>query len=164
MKIKLNSVASRWVLSGEPGPALDDMVAQIVGAGVGVEVDVPRRSYRLTGSSQMLAALAAELAPTGMTLAPDVAPTDGATVSVAPRPATNTENHSLAVHGDAGAHAVVRAIDRNMAAAAGGASRWIVTGGRQQLLNWLRSLHEYPEIDQTGAVEWMLKPDGRSPT
>lgn len=140
MKITLKAVASRWILSAEtPCDALDDLVGELVNAGIAVESFLPRASYRLSGSQAMFEALASEVQPLGLTLEPD-APITGPVVLAAASRLDAADHYGVQVLGERGGYAVARAIDLNLRASPGGIGRWIVSGHPDDLNKWTRSL------------------------
>ena len=138
--VTLPAAVVRWRLDGLAGPALDTLIAGLIGAGVAVEPIAPGTAYRLTGPAELLDVLAAELAGAeGFTLAHELPPKDLTRVSTLLAP-PHSPVRSFIVHGAPASAA--RAIDRGLAVTSEGVGRWRVAGSTAALFEWQAETHD----------------------
>lgn len=140
MKITLKAVASRWILSAEtPSADLDNLVGELVNAGIVVESFLPLTAYRLKGPQTMFETLASEVKALSLTLEPEALLTGPVVLSLTPHPEA-AEHFSVQVLGESGGFAVARAIDKHLIASPGGIGRWVIKGPADALNEWARGL------------------------
>lgn len=139
--VTLPAVARRYVLTGPAGPQVDQLVAQLIGAGAAVETIAPGTRYRLDGPEGLLDALAGELAPfEGYGVVLELPPVDVIRIGSTLAPA-QPYRRSVTVHGTGTAHSyVARALDNGLAVATVGINRWSITGRTAALVAWLAAV------------------------
>ena len=150
--VTLPAAVVRWRLDGPAGPALDTLIAGLIGAGVAVEPIAPGTAYRLTGPAELLDVLADELAGAeGFTLAHELPPTDVTRMHTSLAPARSPAR-SFIVHG-APSH-VARAIDRGLAVTTEGIGRWRVAGGTAALVEWQAAIYGKTVDEVLALFKW----------
>lgn len=153
--VSLPVAEQRWRLDGPAGSGIDTLVAGLIGAGVAVEPIVAGTAYRLDGHALLLGVLGDELKLIeGFDLQREAPPADRIDMrsSLAPsRPALR----SITVHGTGAASSfVARAIDRRLAVAPVGVSRFAVNARTADLVDWLAAVLARSAEDVMALFGW----------
>jgi hypothetical protein len=159
MNITLPASVLTYELRGEAGPALDCLLACLIGAGVTVSPIEPTTRYRLTGDRTLLDAFGPEVARIGewWRLAIEEPPAGAVQLSADVAPAAPWRRTTY-VHGIADAYSHVRAaIDAGLQVRAGGVNRWAVTGTTAAQLAWLARVQGVSADEVLQA--WRLTPE-----
>ena len=136
--LTLPSEIPRWRLSGPAGWDVDALVAGLIGAGITIEPIEPTTDYALSGRRDIIEALSAELAGTGLSIAVDRGPTDRIEVQCEPVD-THPPRRRFTLYGRTAVSPVARAVDRGLTVMTLGPDRWAVSGRTRTLISWAAS-------------------------